>query len=621
MKVLGYNGGLDGYLALFNSSHDAAATLVIDGEVVAAAEEERFIREKHSGKFPLRAIEYCLKEGGVKSFEDLDLITYFHSYDLMYPEAMVRENDARIGSVSRLAFGALLGGMRSFHRLAGYNNNRSRRVFEEHTGYAPRSGQYQPVPHHMCHVASTFYTSPFDEALVLTMDAQGESTSSMAVMAKGTNLEVINETFAPNSLGYLYMFITKYLGFDLHDEYKVMGLAPYGNPDRYKDFFRTLVRVRDDGSFDAKPELIVYLMMRDAFAPHQKLYPSDMQEALGPPRKKGEPVTQHHMDVAAALQAILEETVMATLERLKDKTGAKNLCLAGGVALNCSMNGKIVRSGMFDDIWIQPASHDAGTSLGAALLGYHNVLLQPREVGKTGRQVYLGPVHGEDMMEKALVEYDHEINHERPDDIFAFVADRIAEGKVVGWYQGRMEWGPRALGNRSILADARRDDMKDIVNHAVKLREGFRPFAPSCLYEDAPEWFDMTGLKESPYMLFIVPVQPDKRGQIPAVTHVDGSARVQTVRKEDNSRYHALLSAFKKKTGVPMVLNTSFNIKGEAIVNTPQDAIRCFLGTKIDMLVINDVVITKKRAEKSASEFLPRDAQTGRIVNGAIAGL
>lgn len=621
MKVLGYNGGLDGYLSAFNQSHDAAATLVVDGVVVAAAEEERFIREKHSGKFPIRAIEFVMEKGGVSSFEDLDLITYFHSFPLMWTDSMLVANEQRVPTVAKVAYKGLLAGMRSFHRLAGYNDHRSRNVFQKHTGYAPRSGQYQPIPHHMCHVASTFYTSPFDEALILTMDAQGEATSSMAVVGQGTHLETVAETFAPNSLGYLYMFVTKYLGFDLHDEYKVMGLAPYGNPSKYLDFFRSLVQVNADGTFDAKPELIVYLMMRDAFAPHQKLYPNDMVKALGEPRKKGEPVTQHHMDIAAALQAILEESVLASLERLQKQTGQKNLCMAGGVALNCAMNGKIVRSGLFDKVWIQPASHDAGTSLGAALYGYHNVLLQPREPGKTGRDVYLGPIHGEDQVEDALKKYEGEVSFEKHDDIFTYVAQQIADGKVVGWYQGAMEWGPRALGNRSILADARRDDMKDVVNHAVKKREGFRPFAPSCLAEDANEWFDMTGLGESPYMLFIVEVREDKRELIPAVTHVDGSARVQTVDKKDNPRYHKLLSAFKKITGVPLVLNTSFNIKGEAIVNTPHDAIRCFLGTKIDMLVVNDYAITKKRADKSAVESVPQGAQTGRLEGGQIAGL
>jgi carbamoyltransferase len=341
---------------------------------------------------------------------------------------------------------------------------------------------------------------------------------------------------------------------------------------------------------------------------------------LGPARLPSEPVLQRHMDIAAALQVALEEAVMHTLEHLQKKTGEKNLCMAGGVALNSTMNGKIARSGLWDDVYIQPAAHDAGTSYGAALYGYHNLLKQPRHF-QTKRSRYLGPEYTDSDVNAALLEFDSKIKHRKSDDIVVTAAQAIADGKVVGWYQGAMEWGPRALGNRSILADPRRDDMKDIVNHAVKMREGFRPFAPSCLAETAGDWFEMKGLKDSPFMLFVVPVKEDKRAKIPAVTHVDGSARIQTVVPSENPKYHRLISEFGRLTGVPVVLNTSFNVKGEPIVNTPADALRCFLSTQIDMLVLHDVVVEKRPevVAELAAKRAKKPVDSGRVVDGRIA--
>lgn len=386
-----------------------------------------------------------------------------------------------------------------------------------------------------CHAASAFYDSPFSQALCLTLDAEGESSSCLALQASGTD-------------------------------------------------------------------------------------PRSLPRALGPARRSEEPVVQRHMDIAAALQEAMERVVLRHLAQLRRATGERNLCLAGGVALNCSMNGKIARSGLFDHIYIHPAAHDAGTSVGAALYGYHNLLGQPRAVAPR-QSVFLGPAYELDSVASALKLYDAQIRHSRPEDLYEQVAQAIADGKVVGWYRGRMEWGPRALGNRSILADARRDDMKDIVNHAVKMREGFRPFAPACLHEHAADWFDMSGLSgESPHMLFVVPVHENKQSAIPAVTHVDGSARVQTVTAADNAPFHTLLTAFHRLTGVPLVLNTSFNVKGEPIVNTPADAIRCFLNTGIDLLVLDSCVVEKRQAQADARQGATSPLDSGRVRGGSIAG-
>jgi carbamoyltransferase len=621
MKVLGYNGGLDGYPSSFDTGHDAAATLVVDGKVVAACEEERFSRFKHDARFPRHAIEYVMREGGVKSLDELDLITFYFSYPLMFHPGKYTSVAKHTRLLDKPAIWIPNTAMKLFNKFAGYDNNRSHRAFEREMGVKVPHEKFKAVPHHLCHVASTFYDSPFERALCVTLDAEGESVSGMMAVANGTDIKVLRQTYAPNSLGYLYSFVSLFLGFDKHDEYKVMGLAPYGKPDAYRDYFKSIVTLHDDGGFTVDPGLITLLMARDAMIGRdsQTLYPPSMVKALGPARKKDEVCTQKHMDIAASLQECLEETVMHLLRHLQRETGEKNLCMAGGVALNCTMNGKIARSGLFDSIWIHPAAHDSGTSLGAALYGYHNLLRQPRVLQK--HQVYLGPAHPRSEVDRALEEFGAKIKHSKPDNLYDSVAAALEKGKVVGWYQGRMEWGPRALGNRSILADARRDDMKDVVNHAVKLREGFRPFAPACLAEDVNEWFDMKGLKDSPYMLFVVPVQADKRDKIPAVTHVDGSARVQTVTAEQNPKFHKLLQAFKKRTGVPVFMNTSFNVKGEPIVNTPQDAVRCFLNTQIDMLVLDDVVIEKRPevAEALAKERSREKARTGRVIDGQIA--
>ncbi|MDQ3034605.1 MAG: hypothetical protein M3Y87_19505 [Myxococcota bacterium] len=596
MKVLGYNGGLDGYVSKFGTSHNAAAALVIDGELVAAAEEERFDRVKHSGAFPLRAMEYCLRQAGLRSFEDLDLVCYYHSQERMWLGGMARENAPRMSHLGRAVLRGTVHGMRAFHRMSGLDDARSRRTFAERTGWNPHHGAYRVLWHHLSHAASAFYESPFERALTVVLDAQGESHSGSAFLGDGRQLRLIDETFAPNSVGYLYQTITHFLGFVVGDEYKVMGLAPYGDPSRHRAFFDRMLRSGPSGRFELDLDTLGWMIARDAVMPPGSGYPPSVIAELGPPRREDDPIEQRHMDLAASLQEALERGVMRWLEQLQGETGARHLCLAGGVALNCTMNGKIARSGMFDAIHVAPASHDGGTAAGAALYGHHAILgARGKPAAERTPKVYLGPEYRTTDVRHAVREMRHAVRARRPDDLERAIARSIADGKVVGFFQGRMEWGPRALGNRSILADPRREEMKDIVNHAVKLREGFRPFAPAVLAEEADDWFDLTGLGgASPYMLFTVPVWDDKRDRIPAVTHVDGSARVQTVRREDNPRFHAILRAFHEITGVPVLMNTSFNVKGEPIVMTPLDAIRCFLGTQIDLLVLDDVILEKR---------------------------
>lgn len=593
MRVLGYNGGIDGYPARFGASHDAAAALVVDGRVVAACEEERFTREKHTGKLPLNAIEHCLRAGGLADPSEATLVCHCHVMSQMFSPEMLEQNRARMKPGTRLAFQAGLGVMRRFNRIAGHDDDRGLRVFKKQTGVLPEPGRFRAVPHHLCHAASAFYPSPFEEALCLTLDAQGESASAMLAVGQGTRLRVLRQLHAPNSVGHLYGCITRYLGFGMGDDDKVMGLAPYGDPSRFRPFFQRLVQSEPDGAFAVDPNLSSYLVVRDALFPEGLLYPRSMTDALGPPRLSDEPIVQRHADIAAALQEAVERAVLRMLESARDATGQRNLCLAGGVALNCTMNGKIARSGLFERVWVQPASHDAGTSLGAALYGYHEILGGERRP-QPRAPVYLGPEYGNAGLSKALLELGKHVRSHRPAELYAPVARALADGKIVGWFQGRGEWGPCALGHRSLLADPRRPEMKDRVSSAVKLREGFRPFAPACLREHAADWFDLSGIGESPYMLFAVPVHEARRAQIPAVTHVDGSARVQTVEREDSPRFHALLRAFHELTGVPVLLNTSFNVNGEPIVHCPEDAIRCFLGTRIDLLVIGDTVIEKR---------------------------
>ncbi|MBI4468102.1 MAG: hypothetical protein HY650_02140, partial [Acidobacteria bacterium] len=449
MKVLGYNGGLGGYPQKFGAGHDSAAALVVDGQAVAACEEERLNREKHSGKFPRLAIAYCLKEAGVGSIAELDLVTYFYSLPLMFRKEILTQNQEGLTRLEKFSASSILRTMRSYNKLVGYTNERSRLEFERHTVARLGDKKYVVIPHHLCHVASAFYDSPYDSALCVTLDGAGESTCSMVAEAKDTSIKVLREVFVPNSLGLLYGMMTSYLGFQIDsDEYKVMGLAPYGDRGTVRDFFSSILTRRNDGGYQLDQRFILgmaiahnRLKMRIAMPrDEERVYPPFVLEALGPPRKPGEVITQRHMDIAAALQESLEGAVLHLLEHLRRRTGHRYLCMAGGVALNSTMNGKIARSGLFEGVWVHPAAHDAGTSLGAALFGYHNVLHRPRSVQRQ-HHCYLGPEYGPHEIDAALAQFSDKITYQRPDDLLPMIARALAEGKVVGWYRGRMEWG------------------------------------------------------------------------------------------------------------------------------------------------------------------------------------
>lgn len=620
MKVLGYNGGLDGYASRFGTCHDAAAALVVDGELVAAAEEERFNRVKHSGAFPIEAIHHCLEQGGLSGLKELDLVCFYHSQDKMWHRGMVRENGPRMRPGRRALFSTAVSGLRFTHRCLGLDDARTARTFAKRTGFSPPEGRYHVVGHHLSHAASAFYESPFQRALCLVLDGQGESTSSSAWVGGPSGLHLIDETYAPNSMGYLYQTITRYLGFEHGDEFKVMGLAPYGDPARFRRFFHHVVRPAARGRFAIDPEWLGSLVIRDALLGQGRGYPRWMVSALGPPRRRGDEIQQHHMDLAAALQEALEGAVMGWLWNLRKRTGLRKLCLAGGVALNCVLNGKIARSGLFEQVHVVPAAHDAGCAAGAALFGYYEVLggSAPTDIRSRRARVFLGPKYGPMDIRHALRGTQFALSSTRASDWAKEVARVIADGKVVGLFHGRMEWGPRALGNRSILADPRRPEMKDIVNRSIKMREGFRPFAPAVLHEQADKWFDLAGLRgQSPHMLFAVPVRDACHARIPAVTHVDGSARVQTVQRDDNPRFHALLRAFFELTGVPVLLNTSLNVQGEPIAHTPSDAIRCFVGSGLDLLVLGDLLIQKKGVPLEAFEPIAAAAGGAAIAESA----
>jgi len=556
--------------------HDAAVCLIQDGEIIAAVEEERFQRVKHAGclggkGLPWKSIQYCLDEAGI-SIDQIDNVGYYFQ-----PMQEL---------ISNLAF-RVKKSWNSPSALAHYGIN-TVHLYKEHkrAEWLFNSRRKSPVqfhflPHHVTHGASAFLVSPFDDAAILVLDAIGEKSSTTLSVGEGSNIRVLQHIDFPHSWGWFYAMMTQYLGFmPYNDEYKVMGLASYGQPS-FEGQIREIIQIQEDGT---------YLLNLDFFNsalrgpdPFNELFYS----VFGPARVRETELDQRHKDIAASLQKVLEDSVIALAQKLVRITGKRNLCLAGGVALNSVANGKLLASGLFDDIYIQPAAHDAGCALGAAFYVYNTILGNPRRF--VMRSALWGPQYDDDQILKALNEA--KLQYRRSDDISRDVARLIANGKIVGWFQGRLEWGPRALGSRSILADPTREDMKDIVNRWVKHREDFRPFAPAILEERVNEYFEY--LEDDPFMIFVVPVKKDKRKEIPAVTHVDGTARPQTVAKETNPLYWQVIKEFESITGVPVILNTSFNVRGEPIVNTPVEAIRCFYGTGIDVLAIGDYIIEK----------------------------
>lgn len=568
-----------GYILGINCfTHDAAATLLKDGIPVFACEEERLNRQKHTKAFPKYAIEYALKENDL-TINDLDHIAFFFDYKLAtinfikyifkyFPQSLI------FVTADRPSIGMDILTM----------DQRIKREFN----LSSRNNHYKfhYVKHHECHAASSYFVSPFEESAILSIDGWGELTSTWLGKGYDNKFEVISVTNYPNSIGSFYATLTDYLGFQmLSDEYKVMGLAPYGKPT-FKDKFKELIRFKDNGEIELN---LKYFTFWKKNWTETKWYSDELIKLLGPNRKEEDEITERHMDIAATLQYVTEEAIIHIARNLYKLTKSKNLAYAGGVALNCVANRKILERTAFKNIFVQPAANDAGASLGAALYCYHVILQQPRKY--LMEHCYLGGEFEDGAITKAIEESG--LKPLKSNDIAKEIAKLIADGKIIAWFQGRMEFGPRALGNRSILADPRRADMKDIINAKVKFREPFRPFAPSVLEEKADEYFE--GPSHSPFMLLVAPVKESKKNIIPAVTHVDGTARVQTVNTTQNPLYYRLISEFEKLTGVPVILNTSFNVKGEPIVFSPDDAIKCFLKTDIDYLVMANYIIQKNK--------------------------
>lgn len=593
--------------------HDAAAALVIDGNIVAAAQEERFTRTKHDPEFPANALRYCLEEAGIRG-QDLDHVAFYDKPFLKFERLLE----------TYLTFAPR--GFTSFRQalplwIKDKLFQKDTLVKELKSSLGNGINWYERLlfsEHHLSHAASAFYPSPFERAAVLTMDGVGEWTTTSLAIGNGSDLKVLREIHFPHSLGLLYSAFTYYTGFKVNSgEYKVMGLAPYGEP-RFVDLIKKhLVDVKEDGSFRLNLDYFDYCTgLRMTNGKFDELFG-------GPARQAESPLTQREMDLAASVQVITEEIVIKLARGVAKETGERNLCLAGGVALNCVANGKLLREGVFDKIWLQPAAGDAGGALGAALAANHLFKEQPRAPvtrGDAMRGSYLGPAFKQPDVEKRLAAAGARYHTLDSDETIERCAQALAAGKAVGWHQGRMEFGPRALGGRSILGDPRSPTMQKLLNLKVKYRESFRPFAPSVLREHVADWFEIE--EDSPYMLLVADVRKQHRiamtqeqqklfgieklniprSSIPAVTHVDYSARVQTVHRETNPRYHALISRFNELTGCAVVVNTSFNVRGEPIVCTPEDSFRCFMGTDIEVLAVENCLMEKAEQDTSLTQ-------------------
>ena len=577
--------------------HDSAAAIIKDGEIIAAAQEERFTRKKHDHNFPQKAIEYCLNEAGINASE-LDLVAFYDKPFLKFERLLE----------TYLTYAPV--GFKSFIKAIPLWIKEKlwmKEMIKDKLGY---EGKVIFPEHHESHAASAFYPSPFQKAAIITMDGVGEWTTTSFGVGDGNDIQLLADIKFPHSLGLLYSAFTYYTGFKVNSgEYKVMGLAPYGEPKYKKLIYDYLIDVKEDGSFRMNMEYFNYCqgltMTNEKF---HKLFG-------GPPRVPETKLTQKEMDLARSLQEVTEEIVLKIGNHVYKETGLKDVCLAGGVALNCVANGRLLREGPFENIWIQPAAGDAGGALGAALIGWHKYHNQPRiSDGKTDQQKgsYLGPKFSDEEINSFIKSNNLVAKKYEEDELIKIVADLIANEKVIGWFDGRMEFGPRALGARSIIGDARSPKMQATMNIKIKFREGFRPFAPSVLYEKVSEYFEID--KESPYMLLVADVKKERRrkmtgeeeklwgieklnvvrSDIPAITHVDYSARLQTVHKETNSRYYKLIKQFEKNTGYAVIINTSFNVRGEPIVCTPEDAYKCFMRTNIDYLVLGNYLLAKE---------------------------
>jgi carbamoyltransferase len=590
--------------------HDSAAALVEDGRIIAAAQEERFTRKKHDASFPRNAVNYCLEAAGTKLTE-LDHIAFYDKPFLKF-ERLLETYIALAPQGFRSFQMAMPLWLKEKLFQKSLLRKKLKELDEEIAG-----DRLLFTEHHLSHAASAFFPSPFEKAVVLTMDGVGEWATTSAAMGEGNRLEIFQEIHFPHSLGLLYSALTYYTGFKVNSgEYKVMGLAPYGEPKYAQLILDHLIDLKPDGSFRLDMSYFDYCtgltMTNERFA---KLFGQ-------PVRTPDKLLTPFHMDVAASIQAVLDEAVLRLTRSLAAKTGARNLCLAGGVALNCVANGKVLRDGKFDSIWVQPAAGDAGGAVGAALAAYHQFKGQPRAVGNGDGMsgAYLGPEFAQGDIERRLAAAGARFTVLDEAAMIETTAKALADQQAIGWFQGRMEFGPRSLGARSILGDPRSPAMQKNLNLKVKYRESFRPFAPAVLREDVADWFELDS--DSPYMLIVADVRLDKhramtaaeqalfgidklnisRSEIPAVTHIDYSARIQTVSPATNPLFHRLLSQFKQLTGCPVLVNTSFNVRGEPIVCTPEDAFRCFMGNELDLLVIGNCVLKKSEQDPALKQ-------------------
>lgn len=561
-----------GFSAFF---HDSAVALLKDGRILGFVEEERFNREKHTGVFPAQALRWLLDQHGLDGSDIDDVAFYARPLTLFAARALT--------ALRRFPRSLEVFTTRDPQQLRNVLTLKSQVREGMKPWRKPPRFAFRTLDHHLCHAASAFFVSPFEEAAVMSLDGAGEDVTTWFGAGSGRRLERKQSVRLPHSLGLFYSAVTTYLGFKpWGGEGKVMGLAPYGDPDRFYPQMRELIHWDDRGQFQIDLSYMDYHLTN-----WKRWVSARFVERFGPPRVAESEMDQRSQDIAAALQRVIEEAALALAHALYRIVPSKNLCLAGGVALNSVMNGRIAKEGPFENIFVQPAANDAGTALGGALAVAH--LRHGCDRVSNNELVYLGPEFTTEQCEAAARAAGLRI--ERPSDLSGTVADALASGAIIGWFQGRMEIGPRALGNRSILADPRGADTRDRLNHRVKHREAFRPFAPSVVAERAEEFFDMHG--ESPFMLMVCDVRPEQRSRVPAITHVDGTARVQTVRRDQNPRYYDLLDAFGRRTGIPMLVNTSFNVRGEPIVCMPADAVRCFMGTELDVLVLGDLVCRK----------------------------
>ena len=598
--------------------HDSAASLLINSEIIAAAQEERFSRKKHDSSFPFNSIKYVLKERKL-NLNDVDYVIFYEKPLLKFERLLkTYVSSAPKGIQSYMRSIPLWLGEKIFQKKMIYHD--LKKIDKNFNGY----NKIKFSEHHFSHAASAFYPSPFKEAIILTLDGVGEKATTTIAIGKENKIEIKKEIHFPHSLGLLYSAFTYYLGFKVNSgEYKVMGLAPYGVPKFKEKILKNLVEVREDGSFFLNMKYFNYqtgfTMISENFS---KLFEK-------PVRKRDQMLTQFHMDLAASIQVVLEEIILKICENVKMEYGITNLCLAGGVALNCVANGKILKKGIFENVWIQPAAGDAGGSLGAALGYLYQDLNKNRVINKDDEMKgsFLGPKFDNKEIQKVLDSLNANYHKKNDNELFDEVAINLKNNKTVGWFQGRMEFGPRALGGRSILGNPQSEKMQKELNLKIKFRESFRPFAPSIINEEVSNWFEIK--EKSPYMLLVANVKKIKqiemnseeknlfgidklnikRSSVPAITHVDYSSRIQTVHKETNPRFYKLINAFKNLTGCPILVNTSFNIRGEPIVGNVEDAFKCFMGTNLDILVCENFILFKDEQDKKLINDYSKDIE------------